>query len=98
MIRGGVVDNEHDGGLRITGGSVTGRPVPTPGLDHRVDALPWDGRGDIRGYHRHQRKKYPDHWRIPPALHLEALNGLGGGPGMILGPGYHCIRVPQRRY
>ena len=32
---------------------------------------------------------------LPPPLHPGALTGLGGGPDIIIGPVYHCVRGPQ---
>ena len=58
-IQRGVPADEHNGSGQRARGSVPGCPGPTPGLECRVDALPWDERVKLRG-HR-QRKTDPNH-------------------------------------
>ena len=40
----------------------------------------------------------PDHWHIPPTLHLGALTGIEWGPDTLPGPRSHNDRIPQRRH
>ena len=74
-IRRGVTADEHENGGWRAGGSVPGCPGPTPGLERRVSALPRDKHGELQGHH--QKKTDPDHWRIPPTLHLVTLTVIG---------------------
>ena len=85
--------NEHAGGGRRAGGSITSRPAPIPGLESRGNVLPWAGRGDIQGHH--QKTTEPDHRHITPALNLGAPTKLVGGPDWIPGPISHSDWGPQ---
>ena len=78
------------------GGRGSGSPGPTPGLERRVNAFPQAKHGDLRGCH--QRKTYPNHWHIPPALHLALTTVIGGYPDTLPGPMSHSVRGPQRQH
>ena len=95
-IKRSVLSDEQNGIWKRTGGSVTGRLGPTPGLELIVYELPRVEPGELRG--RHQQKMDPCHWHIPPALHPEALTGLGGVPDMIMRPIPHSVRGTQHQH
>ena len=67
-----MIANDNVGGWKSAGGNVHGPPVPTPGLEPRVDALPWAKHVDLQCSHHYQRKTDPDHRHIPTALHIGA--------------------------
>ena len=83
---------------RSQGGGGAGHPVPTPGMERRVDALPRAKRGELQGLHRHLWKTDPNHQRIPPTLHIGLFTILGGVPDMLLGTQSCIFRVPQRQH
>ena len=95
-IRRGVLAGDHDIGWWRAGGSGTGRPLMTPGLEHRVNALPRAECGNLWG--RCWWQTEPSHWRIPPFLHHVSLIGIGGGSDTLPGPGSHSVRGPQRQH
>ena len=76
-------------------GGVTSHPVPTPVLELKVDMLLRSERGDLQGRHHQQRKTYPDHQLIPPALHLGSLTGLVGGPDTLPVPKFSNHRTRE---
>ena len=86
----GVITNDRGGGWRRAGGSGTGRPVPTQGMERRVDAIPQAKYGELLG--RHQHKTDFNHQCIPPSFSPGALTGISGGPDTLTGPRYHSVR------
>ena len=90
-----MLTGNYDGGRQCAGEIGHGSPGPNPGLEHRVDAISWDGRTEMRGCHW---QTDPTHRRIPHSLHPGAPTGLGRGPVALPGKGAHHVRGLQRHY
>ena len=46
----------------------------------------------------HRWKTDPNHWHIPPFLHLVSLTIFGGGPDTLTGPRSHSVKGPQHQH
>ena len=69
---------------------------PDTGMEHRNNVLPREKLGKLRV--RHQHKTDPNHWCIPPVLHLGALTKLVEVPDKLLAPRPYSGRGHQLQH